>query len=99
MPVDMAALPPLQSRRHIGAAVEYITDAADRHGVENRVDRLGIVVAALMQALDAHTFAWRLMSSRHRVFLCSGVDACGRSGLMKRATSRRERQSTFGEAA
>src|SRR5689334_7656326 len=30
---------------------------------------------------------------------CSEPDACGKSGLMKRATSRRERQSTFGEAA
>src|SRR6476646_10121274 len=99
MPVDVAALPPLQRRRHMGTAIEDIADAADRHGIKNTMDGFGIVMPALMPSLDPYAIRRRHVPIGHRNLLYSGANACEKSGLMKRATSQRDRQSTFGEAA
>src|SRR5690242_13537797 len=52
-----------------------------------------------MHASDPHAVAGRQVPVGHGDLLCSAPDACGKSGLMKIATSPTEGQSTFGEAA
>ncbi len=52
VPVEMVALAPERGRRAVGAAVDHIGDVADQGGIEDLVDRLAVVAAALVHALD-----------------------------------------------
>jgi len=52
MPVEVIALAPETGRRAVRPAVDHIGDVADQRRIEDLVDRLLVVAAALVDALD-----------------------------------------------
>src|SRR5687768_14221312 len=52
MPEDFISLAPLQRRRDIGLTVEHVADMRDWPCIENGVDCIAVIGAALVQPLD-----------------------------------------------
>ncbi len=59
VPINAVAFAPIGRRRHIGLPLDDVADVTNKAGIEDGVDRLAVVMAALRQALDAGAGAGR----------------------------------------
>ena len=72
VPIQLVAFPPEEGRRAIGLAVDHIGDVAQHRGIEEAVDRVVVVEAAVVPALH-------LVARRHRIGIGGLGLAHGRS--------------------